>query len=80
MGESRGCLLRGEYAYGNPRAVEGKLQLSGGDMLRVQLGRGITALTLLTFLGAGDHYIMTDDCCDVRQFGQEIIPRLGITA
>jgi cystathionine gamma-synthase len=78
-------LLRGEYArYGSPnaRAVEGKLAaLEGGDAACVfSSGMAATALTLLTFLGAGDHYIMTDDCYRrTRQFGQEIMPRLGIT-
>jgi len=78
-------LLRGEYGrYGSPNAqtVESKLAaLEGGEAACVfSSGMAATALTLLTFLGSGDHYVMTDDCYRrTRQFGQEIMPRLGIT-
>ncbi len=76
--------LRGEYGrYGNPtqEAVERKLAtLEGGEQGYV-LSTGMAAVTcaLLTFLSAGDHYILTTDCYrKTRQFSLEFMKRLGI--
>jgi len=76
--------LRGEYGrYGSPNAavVEAKLAaLEGGEAACVfSSGMAATTVALLTLLSAGDHYIMTEDCYRrTRQFGLEIMPRLGI--
>jgi cystathionine gamma-synthase len=77
-------LERGEYGrYGNPtqEAVERKLAaLEGGDAALV-LASGMAVITnaLLTFLSAGDHCILTDDCYRrTRQFSLEFLKRLGI--
>ena len=78
-------LLRGEYGrYGGPNAalVEDKLAaLEGGEAACVfSTGMAATVLSLLAFLEAGDHYIMTDDCYRrTRQFGLELMPRYGIS-
>jgi cystathionine gamma-synthase len=76
--------VRGEYGrYGNPtqEVVENKLAaLDGGEQAFV-FSSGMAAITcaLLTFLSAGDHYILTEDCYrKTRQFSIEFMRRLGI--
>jgi cystathionine gamma-synthase len=76
--------LRGEYGrYGNPtqEVVEQKLAaLEGGERAFV-LSSGMAAITcaLFTFLSAGDHYILTEDCYrKTRQFSVEFMRKLGI--
>ena len=76
--------LRGEYGrYGNPtqEVVERKLAaLEGGEQALV-LASGMAAITctLLAFLSAGDHYILTADCYrKTRQFSLEFMKKLGI--
>lgn len=76
--------LRGEYGrYGNPtqEVVEYKMaELEGGESALV-LSSGMAAITctLLTFLSAGDHYILTEDCYrKTRQYSLEVMHRLGI--
>jgi len=76
--------LRGEYGrYGNPtqEVVGHKMaELEGGESALV-LSSGMAAITctLLTFLSAGDHYILTEDCYrKTRQYSLEVMHRLGI--
>jgi len=76
--------LRGEYGrYGNPtqEVVEHKLaRLEGGERALV-LASGMAGLTcvLLTFLSAGDHFILTEDCYrKTRQFALEFLSRFDL--
>ena len=76
--------LRGEYGrYGNPtqKVVERKLaSLDGGERALV-FASGMAAITctLLTFLSAGDHFVMTDDCYrKTRQFALEFLAKMDI--
>ncbi|MHB1296489.1 MAG: trans-sulfuration enzyme family protein [Anaerolineae bacterium] len=76
--------LRGEYGrYSNPtqEVVEHKLAaLEGGERALV-FSSGMAAVTgtLLTFLSAGDHLILTADCYrKTRQFACAFLRRLGI--
>lgn len=76
--------VRGEYGrYGNPtqEAVELKLAaLEGGERALI-FASGMAAVTcsLLTFLSAGDHFILTEDCYrKTRQFSLEFLRRFGI--
>ncbi|MHB0859037.1 MAG: trans-sulfuration enzyme family protein, partial [Anaerolineae bacterium] len=76
--------LRGEYGrYGNPtqEVVEHKLAaLEGGERALV-LSSGMAAITctLLTYLSAGDHLILSADCYrKTRQFSREFLWRMGI--
>jgi len=76
--------LRGEYGrYGNPtqEVVEQKLAALEGGQRALVLSSGMAAITctLLTFLSAGDHYILTADCYrKTRQFSQEFLRRFGV--
>lgn len=76
--------LRGEYGrYGNPtqEVVELKLAALDGGQRAIVLSSGMAAITctLLTFLAAGDHFILTTDCYrKTRQFSLEFLHRLGI--
>ena len=82
--ESRLEPVRGEYGrYGNPtqEAVEHKLAALDGGEAAIVLSSGMAAITatLLTFLSAGDHYILTEDCYrKTRQLSLEFMPRVGI--
>lgn len=75
-----------EYGrYGNPTvaAVERKLaDLDSGEAaLLFSSGMAAVTLTLLTFLSAGDHLVITDDCYRrTRQFVTQFLPRLGVEA
>jgi cystathionine gamma-synthase len=77
--------VRGEYGrYGNPtqEVVENKLaELEGGARaLAFSSGMAAITCTLLTFLSAGDHLIMTSDCYrKTRQFSLQFLSRLGIS-
>ncbi|MBC7234345.1 MAG: aminotransferase class I/II-fold pyridoxal phosphate-dependent enzyme [Chloroflexi bacterium] len=77
--------LRGEYGrYGNPtqEVVERKLAaLDGGERALVfASGMAAVTTTLLTFLSAGDHFVLTEDCYrKTRQFSLEVMSRLGVT-
>ena len=75
---------RDEYGrYGNPtvRAVEARLAaLEGGDDA-VLTPSGMAAITgtLLVFLGAGSHAVMTGDCYRrTRDFAQGFLARYGV--
>ena len=76
--------LRGEYGrYGNPTqaTVERKLAALEGAERAFVLASGMaaTTCTFLTFLSAGDHYILTSDCYrKTRQFSFEVLSRMGI--
>jgi cystathionine gamma-synthase len=76
--------LRGEYGrYGNPtqEVVEQKLAALEGGQRALVLSSGMAAITctLLTFLSAGDHYILTADCYrKTRQFSIEFMRRFGV--
>ena len=76
--------VRGEYArYGNPtqEVVERKLAAIEGGQRALVFSSGMAAITcgLLTFLGSGDHLLMTDDCYrKTRQFSLEFLAKLGI--
>jgi len=76
--------LQGEYGrYGNPtqQAVEQKLAALEGGEYGIVFSSGMAAITctLLTFLSAGDHFILATDCYRrTRQFSVEFLPRLGI--
>jgi cystathionine gamma-synthase len=77
--------LRGEYGrYGNPtqEVVESKMaELEGGARaLAFSSGMAAVTCTLLTFLSAGDHLILTSDCYrKTRQFALQFLSRLGIS-
>ncbi len=74
----------GEYGrYGNPAqsVAEQRLAILEGAEDALLLASGMAAITgtLLTFLSAGDHYIVTDDCYRrTRQFSQTFAARMGI--
>lgn len=73
-----------EYGrYGNPtqQAVERKLAaLEGGEAaLLFASGMAAVTTTLLTFLSAGDHMVMTSDCYRrTREFCQSLLKSLDI--
>ena len=77
--------VRGEYGrYGNPtqEVVEHKLAALDGGEAALVFASGMAALTatLLTFLSAGDHYILTEDCYrKTRQFSLEFMRRIGVS-
>jgi cystathionine gamma-synthase len=77
--------VRGEYGrYGNPtqEVVEHKIAALDGGEAALVFSSGMAALTatLLTFLAAGDHYILTEDCYrKTRQFSLEFMRRLGVS-
>ena len=77
--------LRGEYGrYGNPaqEVLERKLAILEGGEKALLFSSGMAALTLslLTFLSAGDHFILTADCYRrTRQFSLEFMSRLGVS-
>jgi len=77
---------RTEYGrYGNPTlaAVERKLaDLDGGEAaLLFSSGMAAVTVTLLTWLSAGTHIVMTDDCYRrTRQFITKFLVRYGIEA
>ena len=77
-------LLRGEYGrYGNPgqEVLERKLAILEGGDRALLFSSGMAAITgtLLTFLSAGDHFLLTADCYRrTRQFALEFMSRLGI--
>ena len=73
-------LLRGEYGrYGNPMPSSWKTSWPRWKAAKLPAslaGHGRHVLSLLAFLEAGDHYILTDDCYRrTRQFGLEFMPR-----
>jgi cystathionine gamma-synthase len=55
-------------------------ELEGGESALVfSSGMAAITCTLLTFLSAGDHYILTEDCYrKTRQYSLEVMHRLGI--
>jgi len=75
---------RDEYGrYGNPtqRVVERKMaRLEGGaDALLFDCGMSAVSTTLLTWLSAGDHVILTNDCYRrTRQLCTTFLDRFGV--
>jgi len=75
---------RTEYGrYGNPTvaSAERKLaDLEGGETaLLFSSGMAAVTITLLAFLSAGDHIVMTNDCYRrTRQFVGEFLARYGV--
>ena len=82
-GENEG---QAEYGrYGNPTtlAVEHRLAALEETEDALLLSSGMAAITtcLLTFLEAGDHIILTDDCYRrTREFASEMLKKFGVSA
>jgi cystathionine gamma-synthase len=78
-------LVRGEYGrYTNPtrEAVERKLADLDGCEEALLVSSGMAAITtiLLTFLSAGDHMLLTQDCYrKTREFALTYLARFGIS-
>ncbi len=75
---------REEYGrYGNPtvRAVEAKLAALDGaqDAILVSSGMAAVTSTLLMLLGAGQHFILTDNCYhSTLAFSRDFLKRYGV--